>query len=208
MRPADDDEDRVVQSALRQLDHPRPAVSADAIIARAKQRRLRTPRLAAAAVLAVVAAGAAVAMPGGFVSRLFTEGEPATPSVERAPAPPVRTPASRSGSGVIVVPGTMFELDFESVQAAGEVRLHFVPDIELSVHTTGESVEYAVLPAGVEVRNTGSTTSYDVRVPEALRDLRVRVGHTLVFSKVGNVVRTRAEKAEGEGYVLSLVARR
>ena len=195
-----------VARALRDLDHPAPLLRPDAVVARVSTRRSpgqRQPRLAAAAVILLIAAGAAAAMPGSPVRDWLSRRTAPGAAVPRHAAMPE---APAGGARITVVPESdTFELVFETPPAVRRVRLALVQTSEASVRAAGGAVEYAVLPAGIVVRNRGAAASFDVRVPAALSHVRVRVGDRAVFDKRGSSVTTSGRTDASGAYVIDVI---
>ena len=182
-----DPTDRQIDDAFRRLDHARPNLSASAVIGRAAARRRLTSRVVAASVGAAALATAALAMPGSPVSRWIRTSLART-DVSAVATPPSALAPARDRSTIAVVPGPNFELVFDTTQSAGEIRVRFVQDAELSVRAEGGEARYAVLPAGLAVRNAGSSASYAVQVPDTQRGLRIRIGALVVFTRTAGRV--------------------
>jgi anti-sigma factor RsiW len=199
--------DRAIERTLRSLDHTPPLVGPRAIVERAGSAPRRRAGLVAAGAAAAVFATAALAMPGSPIASWWRGSAEASSDAPGAPpavvAPGVVTPAPAPVSGIRLVPDIAFELAFESPQASGAIRVSLLAQDEVSVHADGV-VEYAVLPAGVLIRNRGARASYEVRVPETLPRLRVRVGQRLVFAKERDEITTIATRDDLGVYVVPL----
>jgi hypothetical protein len=201
--------ERVVDEALRRLDHQRPGISADAIMRRAATRRRRGPHLAIGALVTVAGATAVLAMPGSPVTRWIRRAitrEQAPRATAPAPVPPPAVQAR--ASAISVVPGADFELEFESPQATGEIRLRFGPQPDLSVQAEDGDPQYAVQPRGLTVRNRGLVASYLVTVPIAVRRLRIRVGGATVLDRIGERMTPALTPDSAGDFVVSISARR
>jgi len=179
--PSDDGR---IEELLRVLDHPVPAVTAEAIARRARRHRWPV-RWAAAVLLLIGAAGAAFAFPGsplrrwvaGIVARW--SGGPATV------APPSPAPRSDSGSaGLAVPPGDALVIQFEGA-AAGEVRVILAdrPDVLVRAGTGRASFTSENRRLRIDARGVADT--FAVEIPNAAPRVEIRVSGSRVFLKDG-----------------------
>ncbi len=145
---------------------------------------LRRPagRLAAAAVLALIAAGAVVPPVRAWVIDRATALWHAVTG--RAPAAPSSAPpGSRSGSSASSVafvpqPGS-FTIHVTARQAGGELAIEASTDsiVSAGVEPGAGAGEWVVLPDGLRLVNTADATHrYRVRVPATVTRIVVRIG--------------------------------
>jgi hypothetical protein len=203
MRSSDDE----IHELLRHVDHSVPLVSVDSIVRRARAHPSRGPRALVTGIATLVLAGAALAMPWSQLPRFFNRG-PSPALTQPSVAPGRVTKAVATGrpesSSVTVVAIGSFDLSLEAPQATGALRVELVPDNDLSVRARGGAVDYVVLPGGLRLRNGRASASYDVRVPRALRALRIHSGSIDFFTKTGDFIATVGDRQTDGTFLIPL----
>ena len=183
---------------LRYLDHPRPAVTAEVIGARARVLD-RKHRIRWAAVIAVFvgATGAAWAFPGsplpGWVRSLTGRVVTERP----APAPIAPDSVVREvpvAGGIAVVPGADLVIDILEA-GGGEIRVRLTDDTEVEIRALGETPGFTSDPGRVTIRNRGAALSLDVRIPRSAPRVEIRAGSKRVFLKDGGRLEPGASAA-------------
>src|SRR5262245_59624898 len=130
-------EEDEVSVLLRAVDDPRPAVSADAVAARASAHGWSWGRWAAVLLIALGLAGGAYALPGSPLPALvqavvaWIGGGPG-PSHEPSPPPPAEAPDAGVG-GIAVAPGEALSILFTAAQAEGTARVSLSDGAEVVV---------------------------------------------------------------------------
>jgi hypothetical protein len=142
--------------------------------------RWRVTRAAAAIVILAAALSATPArawlVEGWDALKSLVVGEP----VEQPEVAPAPVESGEISSVITFTPaGPEFMLQVIHVQAGGTLYLTVAPTASASAGVMGGdgSEEIVVLPNGFQIRNaTTSTASYEVRLPNHLETLEVRVG--------------------------------
>jgi len=217
--------DRQVAALLRRLDVPAPSREfaqrrelsrAPAPGARASRphpsdahrgslRARRVGSLAAGIALACVAAAAAAAVPGSPVRRILDRAAVAIGARRDAPAPPPRpAPPPAQGGGVAITPGREIEVHFRRPQRRGTVRIAFDDRAAASLRATSGTPGYAVGEDRIVVDNAGDDATYELTVPRALDEVRVRVADVVVFHKAGGRVIGHPPSDSAGGYTVRL----
>lgn len=189
---------------LSALDHARPPLSADAVIARANRVATTRHRAAAAGLAALVIAGAAAAaIPGSpvrrYVAGVLARSHPQTAGRLRQATPEASPEAA---SGIAVVPAARVEIVFRDVQPAGAIRISLADTGAVRITHWGGTAGYAVTDSGVVIDNAASTASYDVTIPRSVTRVRVRVGTLVVFAREGERISSIAARERGGSYVI------
>lgn len=189
-------QDQEIGSLLSLLDHPVPQVAAEDVMRRAS-RRWRRSQIAAAGIVLLVVAGAASAMPGSplraWLAGLFEGSQEEAPEQGR--------PVGVSG-GISVIPTEQFELVFETSQESGVMQVTLADEAEFAVRAIGRAPAYSVAPEQVRIENAGSTADYEILIPLAATNVRIRVGDYVVFAKQGASILTAANPDPQGRYVL------
>jgi hypothetical protein len=138
--------------------------------------------------------------------------------VERAVAaalarrdPPAPTPpaASRPApAGVAIVPRQEIEVRFRRPQPRGTLRVTFADQPDASLRSSDGTPGYAIGEDRIVVDNAGSAGSYELTVPGALGEVRVRVADVVVFRKSGGRVTSPTPADSVGGYTVPLGAGR
>lgn len=194
---------------LAAIDHRRPSVSVDAVIARA---RMSTgvqwrPLVAAGVAVIMLASAATAAVPGTalhrYLARVFAVSP--APLPRRAPTAPVAAPATRhlGASGIAFVPASTVEVVFRDGQTAGAIRITLRDSQFVRLEHYGGNAGYALTATGVVVENAGSRASYVLMLPRAGRHVVVRVGNRIVFARTNDHIATAAARDSSGSYVLA-----
>jgi anti-sigma factor RsiW len=200
---------REVDELLHRLDHPVPQVDVGLLLARDRSRRAhRLGPLAAGIAVACVAAAAAAAVPSTPLYRALERAVEAIRGTDsEAPAPPAPRPIrirQQYSGGVALVPGRELEVVFRQSQEQGEIHLAFVDGAQASVRGSDRDAAYAVREDRILVDNAHSRASYELTVPRTLRDMRIRVGESVVFQKRGGEVTSVAQPDSTGTYAIPL----
>jgi len=144
--------------------------------------RRRAPRWglrAAVAAVAVLGVAASVApVRAWIIGTTQTLWETVMGTGVESPRPTPSTPA-RSASVTFVPEGTRFVIEVATRQTAGRLVLTAVPGDSATTVVFGGAgtADLVVLPAGLRIVNAAtSTASYEVRLPQHLTRVVVRVG--------------------------------
>lgn len=189
-------DDRRIDELLRVLDHPAPAVTAEAIA-----RRARGPsrvRWAAAVLLTVGIAGAAFALPAsplrswvaGVMKRWSGEDAKAT-----APARP-QEPA-REGAGIAVAPGNALVIQFDAA-AAGEARIVVADRADILVRAGAGRAAFTSEDSRLLIETQGLADTFAIEIPRDAPRVEVRAHGSRVFLKEGDRL-TVGRPADADG---------
>lgn len=210
MHPSDDEEYRVVDELLQQLDHRPPAVDVRRVIGAARRDRWHVSRpIAAGIALCVVAAAASAAIPSSPVRRALVRvlasmvaGVHSTP----IPNPPVDRDTARAnaGTGIAIVAGTEIDVRFRAWQKQGQLTITFGDGPQLSLVPHGGDAAFSVSRGTIAVDNRRSGASFALEVPRTVQRIRVRIDTTTVFRKSAGTVIARALPDTAGGYTLDL----
>lgn len=179
--------DREAGELLSILDVPAPPVSERAIL-RAGKRPERSHvfdgyRRAAAVVAFMVVAGAAAAIPTSPFHRLLARALGIRGSVagNTTAGTPARAVAAAS-PGVLITPGSTLEILFEGSGTGGAVHVRFVDGGQLSLSSAASGATYRVSSTRINV-DQASPGDFDLALPKALREVRIRVGGKIVYER-------------------------
>lgn len=201
---ATSEEDEVFR-ALRSLDHPAPRPDYRSIRSRGASRRPEWWRLAASVALVLATSGLLYAAPGsplpGLLRRAATWLDPSPP----AAAPGAQTPQTPApAAGVTVVPTDSFEIVFEAAQSVGVARVTLADSDRLSVRAFGSSVPFDSEVDRLIIRNTGSSSNYEIRLPTSSPLVRLEVGGAVLLTKRGARIYAAAARGTAGDYVITL----
>jgi hypothetical protein len=218
MHPDDDVSDEI-QTALRAVDHPVPAVTAETIAKRARAAARPAPewRWAAAVLLTLGAAGAAFALPGSPLRRWATafaagaRGKSA-PAPDSSVAPGVQTP-DRSRGGIAVPPGRALLIVFNRPAPAAVAVVSLVGGSEVLVRApTGVAtfttdanrllVEWRTAASAGDRSTPRDTIA--IGIPRTSPRVEIRSGPTRLFLKRGDRITSPSPVTTGGSWVLPL----
>jgi hypothetical protein len=198
--------DADIARALSALDHAMPAVSADTVIAAARARGAGTLAWRRAWPGAIVSGGltvgafalAAALMPGrvrDVIGRLTARHDRPQTVVAGHPL----------RGGVALVPRDSAEVDFQSAQLGGAVRITLGHGPALTVRGPMHGPRYRVSENRIVVSGVPTAQdTYDIEIPPAPATVLIRIGPHVVFAiATGRVVTQAARDAEGR-YVIPL----
>lgn len=170
------DETQHTDELLGLLDHELPPVDPDALMRRAGRVERRRALAIAAGVAGLLAAGAAVAIPGSPLRQWLAPGPDSG-----AATSPLTAPDALSGPGVRFVPTGPVEVVFETSQEVGHILVTRTDEVELSVRAVDGPAAFSVGRNRVRVGNRGSEATYEVRVPTGVRALRLIIADATVL---------------------------
>ena len=191
-------DERDLLGLLETIDHEPPAIDWRAVTHEARPGATARSLIAASLAFLVVVAGILYAMPGSPL-RTFVA------SVSRdAPEPAAPDPTERAVSGIAVEPADPFEVAFAAPQRTGRIRVTIVPSSRLDLRVLGAPVELESGPDRLLISNQGSTSGYELLVPQALRSLRVTVAGQTVFDRRGDEVSVPRSPDPSGAYLIDL----
>jgi len=194
-------DDGRIEELLRVLDHPVPAVTAEAIVRRATPRR-RPMRWAAAVLLTLGAAGAAFALPSSPLRR-WVAGVVERWSGERAPGPRRTAQEGDRGAGIAVVPGDALLVLFDG-SAAGAVRVVLADRADVLVRAGTNRASFTSGDARLLIDTRGVPDTFTVEIPRAALRVEIRAGRSRLFLKDGERVTATVAPDSAGVYVLQL----
>ncbi|MGD2069716.1 MAG: hypothetical protein PVI57_13665 [Gemmatimonadota bacterium] len=227
----DDERDpgRDVERLLRLLDHPLPSVTAEDVVARARERGHEAPdgpagsgkalgvsttgirrvsrRIAAGMLLLLGLSGVAYAAPGSplpgwvdSVARWIGYGSRPAGSSDQVPE------ATRAAGGVALGPGVPLRVDVRSRRPDGYVRIALTDDSLTTVRLSPEAGSLTSEPGPLGLERLGVDLSgpdtVDIRVAGAAAHLEVRVRGRTVFQKAGDEVTATSGPGPGGVYLV------
>jgi len=188
-----------VLAQLRGLDHPVPRVNPETLVRLRRRAARGYQRLAAGIVLALVAAGAAYALPGsplpGVVQRIV-ELLRWTPSHQ---TPPATTPRPGVGfqAGIAVDPGDRLTILFPAQSGAkavvslaegGDVMVRALDGATFTSDVDRLLIEHRAVPA----------PRYEIQIPRAAPWVEIQVGgHRVLLQRSGRIITGVAPDAQG-----------
>lgn len=179
-RQAEQDEGEV-HALLRLVDHPSPAVKAEAVLARAaRANRGGWGRWAAGLLLAASAAGVAYAMPGSPLrdwARAILE--PVGQSTQPEP------PAVQELAGLAMAPGKALTVLFESAQQGGQVRVSLGDWTEVRVRAPVGAATFTSDAGRLVIDNQRAAATFEVDIPRDAPRVEIRVRGNRIFLKDG-----------------------
>jgi hypothetical protein len=178
---------------LSSLDVAVPAKSADTLIRVAQSRRSgpapAARRAAAVVAFLVVAAAAAAAYPASPLHRLLVRSFHRTAASSAPTLVPANTPIETKSQALsfVTTPGSPLEIAFEGAGVGGslDVKVSDGDQVTLVSPTTGAS--YRVRSNRIVV-DEATPARFQLEIPRALGELRVRVGTAVVFQRRGTVM--------------------
>jgi hypothetical protein len=185
------------------IDATVPARSLAGVLSRRRRRSSSPQTLLVAAIVAlcvVTAAGASVRA-GLFHRALDWLLGPRPPIEAPAPVPAIGGGQQPSSTGVAFESSGPVEIAFEEWPAAGEILILLREGPRVSVAATAPSA-YSVRKGKVVVGNRGVSASYRVTLPKDAASAAIRVGNRVIFSKQGDIIRTRAKQTGSGAYAL------
>ncbi len=177
------DGDAIVAGLLATLDHPLPR-RLPPVLTRAP----RLSRIAIAASIALLVAGAAAAaVPGTPVHRWVQEHLTASAHREISrPATPVASSSTdQVASGVEVVAAGGLTVSFREPEAAGTLIVATGDGSNVSLRAFSGAVAYQVGAGRIGVDNQRGAGRYQLEVPQTLERLTVLVGSQVIFRSSG-----------------------
>jgi hypothetical protein len=189
---------------LRQVDHPLPRVSAEAVAARALGGRVEWARWAAGILLLLGMAGAAYALPGSPVRSWVRSLVLWVSSSKQQPAAPSQPqlPAERA-AGIAALPGPSFVIVFESPEPGGQARVSLTSGEQVTVRAPLGAANFTSAADRLVIDNQGIGATYDIEIPRAAPRVEIRVAGTRIFLKDSSRVVSDAVEERGS-YALSL----
>ena len=140
--------------------------------------------LRAAAIILLLLAGAAVAVPPvrAWVWQAIRGEDPAPTEVESATVPPTAEPAD-SLTIRFAAPGTELHVSFAATQTEGSLRVRWEgTETVLRIVGRYQGEDPVVMPDGVRVLNRSvSTANYELTAPAGVEAVRVVIGSNTVL---------------------------
>jgi hypothetical protein len=192
--------------ALRRLDHRPPPLAARGLMDRARARnRLRLLRWAAAILLTAGVAGVAYAAPGSPL-RAWVQAVIArvTGSRTRENVLPAPTPGGAL-AGIAVPPGQNLVILFTATQAAGRASITLTDSGQVVVRALDGTAAFTSDLDRLTIENTGSSASFDIRIPRAARRVEIRVAGQRVFLKEGAHITAGGSSPDSDSFLIPLV---
>ncbi len=178
-------EEKVILGLLRQVDHPSPAVHAEALAARARRGSSRWLRWAAGVLLSLTVAGVAYAAPGSPLPVWLDR-------VVEWVAGPAPAPGDPGPAGVAVEPGARFTIGFEAEQERGIAAVSLTDGSIVVARRLGGSAAFTSDVGHLAIANDGSTADYEIELPRSAPWVEIRIGANRVLLKDGSRVITDA----------------
>ena len=195
-----------VDSLLRKLDHAPPRVDAEVIAARARAALFAWRKWAAGILLTFGLATTAYAVPGsplpGWWKAII---EQIGDGPDRSPQAPARAPSGEPGlSGIAVAPGREFIIVFTSLQPQSRATVLLSDGAEVVVRVSNGAATFTSELDRLIIGNTGSTGTFEIRIPRAAPRVEIRVGALPIFLKEGPRVTTEQPPEASGSYLLPL----
>jgi hypothetical protein len=172
---------------LRQVDHPPPMVSAEAVARRARIAGIAWGRWAAGILLFVGIAGAVYAAPGSPL-RDWVRSAAAWIRTSEPPiqvSAPTESPDARV-AGIAAVPGREFVIVFESPEPGGEARITITAGMEITVRAPVGAASFTSAADRLIIANSSSGASYQIEIPRTAPRVEIQVAGKRVFLKEGS----------------------
>jgi hypothetical protein len=183
------DADRNAGSLLTSLDVPAPATPVESIVRAARREKRRDAfggrRAAAIVAFLLVAAVAAAAIQASpihrFLATVLASGGGTQAHVKPSRAsesPAALTPAV----SFVTEPNSSLEVAFGGNGVGGDLEVRVVDGDEVSLSSPGAGATYRVGSNRIAVEQS-APAQFQLQVPRSLRELRVRVGGSVVFDR-------------------------
>jgi hypothetical protein len=197
------DED-AVHALLRHLDHPAPAITAEALAARARRPALAWGRRAAVVALGLGVAGAAYAAPGSPVPAwLRAAAEWVTGRSESPRQSPAAVQREQPApAGIAVAPGEVLVIEFAR-PSGGRALVTLTDGVEVEVRASTGAAAFTADGDRLVVDNAGAA-DFEILVPREAPRIEIRVAGRRVFFKHGPRVTTEAVADQQGRFALSL----
>ena len=190
---------------LRELDHPPPIVSAEAVADRARSPRAVWGRWAAGILLFAGIAGVAYAAPGSplrdwvrSAAALILGSEPGLQEPTRAESPEARL------AGIAAVPGSELVIAFESPEPGGVAQVSLTTGTEVTVRAPMGAASFTSAADRLVIDNAGTGARFEIKIPRAALRVEIRVAGERIFLKDGPRVATKGSAEIGDYYLLPL----
>jgi hypothetical protein len=184
---------------FRQVDHPPPTVSAEAVAERARMAGIAWGRWAAGILLFVGIAGAAYAAPGSPL-RDWVRSAAAWIRLSEPPSQvPTRAVSPHADvAGIAAVPGRKFVIAFESPEPGGEARVTLTTGTEITVRAPMGAASFTSAADRLLIDNEGAGSRFEIEIPRAAPWVEIQLAGKRIFLKQGPRVVTPSS-AETEG---------
>jgi hypothetical protein len=178
---------------FRQVDHPPPTVSAEAVADRARSAGLVWGRWAAGILMVVGLAGAAYAAPGSPLRDWVRSAAAWIGVSEPSRREPMLTepPAARV-AGISAQPGPEFVIDFKAPEPGGEAHVSLTTGTEVTVRAPVGAASFTSAAARLVIDNSSSGATYEIEIPRTARRVEIRVAGKRLFLKEGLRVVSRS----------------
>jgi hypothetical protein len=195
-----------IYNLLRQLDHPAPLITAQAIAARAGRAGRRWEAWAAGILFFIAVAGVAYALPGtglrNWVRSIASRNAEPQPPRSTLPDP---GPAPQS-AGVAAVPGPAFVINFRAVEPRSQARVSLSDSKEVVVRVPSGAASFTSNAGRLIVENSDSAVTFEIEVPRSAPRVEIQVGGRQVFLKLAAAIITQAALSRDGVYSLPLEA--
>lgn len=194
---------RAIQALLQHLDHPRPEVPAQAVVARAGVPGFPWRRAAVVALM-LGGAGVAYALPGSPLPSLMRAARAWLAGGRARPDPvSVRPQAEPAGAGIAVVPGDDLLIVFPSPRAGARARVSLTADSEVMVRAPVGAATFTSEPARLVIE-TRAPATFEIGIPRDAPRVEIRLGERRLFLKRGPRVTADVAGPAGGPYLLPL----
>lgn len=191
--------DDYIDSLLRHLDHPVPAVGAQTVRARARSQRIARLRWAAGITLVGFGlASAAYAAPGSplrdWVRAMVGSEVPETPDT-----PQVVTSSPQEFGGIAVSPGAGLTVEFPALLPDTRITVALHDDARVSVRAFGGPATFNDEVDGrVTIADIDPSASFEVLIPAGASRVAITIAGERVFlEQDGEIVTEAAMGADG-----------
>lgn len=199
-------EEEGILQILHHLDHPVPQLDVRSVRFRLDAGRSARRSIAAGIALALVTSGLLYAAPGSPLPGLLRRAA----SVLLSHTPPAAVPGGKIErgpgpvAGLMVVAPDSFDILFDSAQAVGTVTIIIEQTDRLSVRAFGAPVPFDSEVDRVIIRNRGTASSYEIRIPFGAPVVRLEVSGALLWLKRGSRIHSVVSPETVGYYVLPL----
>jgi hypothetical protein len=198
-------EEEWVFDRLRGLDHIRPPVSVESVLALRGRRVPAWGRLAAGIFLALTVAGVAYALPGSplprVIDHLIQLARPAPkPTTKTTPLPA----SSDSQAGIAIAPGSRLTIVFPEGRSEDTVVVSLTDDTDVLVRAPGGGATFTSDADRLSIGHRGPPARFEILIPRGAPLVEVRAGSRRILFKEGSRISTAAEPEPDGRYLIPL----